>query len=187
MKRARAVDSRCYPESELGMEQQAERGAGPTMNILDQALSVVQHVEASGGRISLNLDLDQPGHRAALAAALAVLKATGETSELLLAPDDSEALQDGPAAEPRRALVLGPALEGMEGDESEPEQEAAMRRDFTAAVAMLTNDVERQTAVVRDTYPRVRDLLRDGVNVEAVAQIQYRRWLEDNLDTVRRN
>ena len=36
--------------------------------------------------------------------------------------------------------------------------------------------------MVRETFPRVRDLILDGANVEAVAQIQYRRWVEDNPD-----
>ena len=56
------------------------------MNVIDQARSVVQRTETLEGRVTLTLDLDQPEHRAALAAALAVLRVLGENDEPLLAP-----------------------------------------------------------------------------------------------------
>lgn len=183
------------------MKTQAEREAGQSTDVLEQAISIVRHVEAAGGRISLNLDLDQPGHRAALAAALTVLRAMGEDSRMLLAPDGNATIAEAPVPVPDTALDTdldtdvdeAEAPRWMAGDhdesdgERDEEGDAVLRRDFAAAVAILTTDTERQAAVVRDAFPRIRDLLRDGVNVESVAQIQYRRWLEENLDTVRRN
>jgi len=53
------------------------------------------------------------------------------------------------------------------------------------ALAELTADEDRQKRIVKETFPRVRELLRDGANVDSVAQIQYRRWSEENLDTLR--
>ncbi|MDQ3700781.1 MAG: hypothetical protein M3442_07670 [Chloroflexota bacterium] len=179
------------------MKTQAEREAGQSTDVLEQAINIVRHVEATGGRISLNLDLDQPGHRAALAAALTVLRAMGEDSRLLLAADGDTPIAEAPAPAPDTALDTGldtdvdeaDATKWMAGGDGERDDEgdAVLRRDFAAAVANLTTDTERQAAVVREAFPRIRDLLHDGVNVESVAQIQYRRWLEENLDTVRRN
>ncbi len=77
------------------MKTQAEREAGQSTDVLEQAINIVRHVEATGGRISLNLDLDQPGHRAALAAALTVLRAMGEDSRLLLAADGDTPIMAG--------------------------------------------------------------------------------------------
>ena len=56
------------------------------MNVIDQARNVVQGTESLEGRVTLTLDLDQPEHRAALSAALAVLRALGDEGESLLAP-----------------------------------------------------------------------------------------------------
>lgn len=187
------------------MKTQAEREAGQSTDVLEQAISIVRHVEAAGGRISLNLDLDQPGHRAALAAALTVLRAMGEDSRCLLAADGDAPIAKAAVPTPDAGLDLdvdtdldeaeAPQLMASDDDERDDERDhdgddegdAVLRRGFTAAVANLTTDTERQATIVRDAFPRIRDLLRDGVNVESVAQIQYRRWLEENLDAVRRN
>ena len=55
------------------------------MNVIDQALNVVQRTELLEGPVTLTLDLAVPEHRAALAAALAVLRSLGEDGETLLA------------------------------------------------------------------------------------------------------
>ncbi|MEY4407922.1 MAG: hypothetical protein RL345_2388, partial [Chloroflexota bacterium] len=36
--------------------------------------------------------------------------------------------------------------------------------------------------IVEDTFPIVRELLRDGVNVENLAQVQYLRWVDAQGD-----
>jgi hypothetical protein len=60
-----------------------------------------------------------------------------------------------------------------------------LRRSYADALAELTPDAARQQAVLQATFPHIRELLRDGANVEAVAQIQYRRWVEEHLDALR--
>jgi hypothetical protein len=167
------------------------------MNVLDQALNVVQRAEALDGQITLTLDLDLPEHRAALAAALAVLRAMGEDGAALLAPGRGAPDQPGapagqvPADQSRspEAPSGGAAEAGVEatGGASGEADEAgdageddALRQGYLKAVAELTPDSERQASIVRDTFPGIRELLRDGANVEAVAQIQYRRWVEEH-------
>jgi hypothetical protein len=73
-----------------------------------------------------------------------------------------------------------------EVDEEDEAQDGSLRRDFATAIGSLTPEAGRREEIVRDTFPRVRELLRDGANVEAVAQIQYRRWIEENLHRIRR-
>jgi hypothetical protein len=171
------------------------------MNVLDQALNVVQRAEALDGQITLTLDLDLPEHRAALAAALAVLRAMGEDGESLLAPGQSpgqgaadqagapakEAQADQPR--PPEAPGGGAPEAGAQAPEEAPGEadeagdageDDALRQGYLKAVAELTPDSERQASIVRDTFPGIRELLRDGANVEAVAQIQYRRWVEEH-------
>jgi hypothetical protein len=163
------------------------------MNVVDQALSVVAQAEEAGGRVSLQLELDLPGHRAALAAALAVLRALGQDAAALVVSDES------PDAAPPRSVADEPGdrspeavatASGADEDDASGEDfpgDAPLRDAFAQEVAELTPDAERQGQVVRECFPRVRDLLRDGANVASVAQIQYRRWVEENLDAVRRN
>jgi hypothetical protein len=163
------------------MERQHDWGAtGQASNVLEQAMSVIEDVEASGQRVSLTLDLEQPGHRAALAAALAVLRSLGEPADEVMAPA-------GPVGDRQSGGEALPAAVEAPVEEEELEGEVELRRAFGTAIGELTPDTERQAAIVRDTFPRVRELLRDGANVEAVAQIQYRRWLEEHPGDAHRN
>jgi hypothetical protein len=68
---------------------------------------------------------------------------------------------------------------GPEGFEDE------LRKRYGEAMHDLSPDEARRAQAARETFPRVVELLKDGANVEAVAQIQYRRWIEENLDSVR--
>jgi TATA-binding protein-associated factor Taf7 len=165
------------------------------MDVLDQAMNVAERAEAAAGRVTLTLDLDEPGQRAAYAAALAVLQINGVDVESLALsqPADVVSGETRPAGDrpKEEAAETGSGQDSVEagegGEESAPddERDPSIRRSYAEAVSELTTDEARQRAIVRDTYPRVRDLLRDGANVEAVAQIQYRRWAEEHLDTSR--
>ncbi len=146
------------------------------MDILAQVANVVAQAEAASRQVTLTLDLDQPSHRAAYAAALAVLQVCG--ADLSEPEVSASGAPSSPAA--RGAAPGAPATEMEELDDE-------LRRRFAAAIAELTPDEAKRAAIVNDTFPRVRELLRDGANVEAVAQIQYRRWLEEHLDAERRN
>jgi hypothetical protein len=155
------------------------------MDVLAQALNVVARAEAATGRVALTLDLNEPAHRAAYAAAIAVLRMSGIDAETLLRPVDGDAppLSDRATVAEQDAdsdLEPGPGFEPDGGS-----QDAQLRRDYEAALTSLTDDADRRKAVIDETFPRVRELLRDGANVEAVAQIQYRRWVEDHLGAVR--
>jgi hypothetical protein len=165
-------------------EGQGAYDAGPAMNILDQALSVVELAESDRGRVSVTLDLDRPEHRAALAAALAVLQAMGEDPEGVLAGEEGGTRLGVPRAAP-------PPDEPLDGDETGGEddspEDAELRRSYATAISALNPDPQRQAIVVRETFPLVRELLQDGANVEAVAQIQYRRWLEEHPGSGRQN
>jgi hypothetical protein len=156
------------------------------MNVIDQALNVVQRTESLEGPVTLALDLAVPEHRAALAAALAVLRSFGEDGASLLAGADGEtATATATAVDPApdAAAASEPADADPEGDvTAESAEDGRLRQDYAKAITELTPDADRQSRIVRDTFPRVRDLLLDGANVEAVAQIQYRRWVEDNPD-----
>jgi hypothetical protein len=176
-----------------------------TMNVVDQALNVVQRAETLDGEVTLTLDLELPEHRAALAAALAVLRAMGEDGASLLTPGRGAPDQPGapagqvsagqvpadqsrsPEAPSGGAVEAGVEATGGapgEADEAgDAGEDDAIRQSYVQAVAELTPDAERQARIVRDTFPRVRELLRDGANVAAVAQIQYRRWAEEHPST----
>jgi hypothetical protein len=166
-----------------------------TMNVIDQARNVVQGTESLEGRVTLTLDLDQPEHRAALAAALAVLRALGDEGESLLAPTPSAgagpagaAPLGAPPAESETGSAAGAGGVGGEEDESgEDGEDGALRRSYAEAVSELTPDAARQARIVRDTFPHIRELLRDGANVAAVAQIQHQRWAEEHPDAARRD
>lgn len=153
------------------------------MDVLAQALNVVARAEAATGRVALTLDLNEPAHRAAYAAAIAVLRMSGIDAETLLRPVGDGDVPDGG---PEPLAERGRDSESSAEAESEATtQDAQLRRDYEAALTGLTDDGDRRRAVIDETFPRVRELLRDGANVEAVAQIQYRRWVEDHLDAVR--
>jgi len=146
------------------------------MDILAQVANVVAQAEAASRQVTLTLDLDQPSHRAAYAAALAVLRVSGAE----LGRPEAEAAASAGRSAAQGTLPGAPAIETDDLD-------AELRHRFAEAIAALTPDEAKRTAIVNDTFPRVRELLRDGANVEAVAQIQYRRWLEEHLDAERRN
>ncbi len=165
------------------------------MNVIDQARSVVQGPESLEGRVTLTLDLDQPEHRAALAAALAVLRALGDEGESLLAPavgagavPAGAAPLSAPPAEGETGSAAGAGgVGGVEEESGEDGEDGALRRSYAEAVSELTPDAERQARIVRDTFPHIRELLRDGANVAAVAQIQHQRWAEEHPDAARRD
>ena len=73
-----------------------------------------------------------------------------------------------------------------EEEDGEGEEDAALRRSYAEAVSELTPDAGRQARIVRDTFPHIRELLRDGANIAAVAQIQHQRWAEEHPDAARR-
>ena len=63
---------------------------------------------------------------------------------------------------------------------------SASTREFDdASLRTAVEDAQKRAQAARETFPRVVELLKDGANVEAVAQIQYRRWFEENLDSIR--
>lgn len=154
------------------------------MDILSQALSVAERAEGRGGRVAITFDLEDSDQRAAFAAAVAVLKSLGIEPESLfesgLESGGTDQVLDRAAEDEPNSV---PAGADDEGDEA---QDGSLRRDFATAIGSLTPEAARRDEVVRDTFPRVRELLRDGANVEAVAQIQYRRWIEENLHRIKR-
>jgi hypothetical protein len=153
------------------------------MDVLAQALNVVEQAEATTGRVALTLNLDEPGQRAAYAAAIAVLRINGIDIEGLLQP-----LGEAPAAGDDDAPASqAAATEASAEHEMLSEQDVQLRREYAAALSELTPNESRRTAVLEETFPRIRELLRDGANVEAIAQIQYRRWVEANLNRVRQD
>jgi hypothetical protein len=155
------------------------------MDVLSQAMSVVEHAEAGSGRITLTLDLDEPAQRAAFAAAVAVLRINGvDLPELHAAVLDSPALQPAPQGS-RGSAAPDSSPESTQTAGDDARQDDPVRRSYREAISELTPDKARSSNVVRDTYPRIEDLLRSGANVEAVAQIQYRRWVEEHLDSIR--
>jgi hypothetical protein len=175
------------------------------MDVLAQASNVVAQAEATSGRVTLVLDVDDPAQRAAYAAALAVLQINGldplAFTEVGRADLDGEGLprktplatrEGALSVEPRlRAAPAGvpaaaPASAGSGDDTAANDSaDATIKRSYSEALSELTPDEARAQQIVRETFPRVRELLRDGANVEAVAQIQYRRWTEEHLDTSR--
>ncbi len=155
------------------------------MDVLAQASSVVERAEAGSGRVTLTLDLDDASQRAAYAAALAVLQIHGIDPLTLteIGVTDEEAGEASVTPPPRAARAGGGG--DAAGEPGVPGTDAALRRSYADALAELAPDDARKDQVLKDTFPRVRELLRDGANVEAVAQIQYRRWQEEHLDTLR--
>lgn len=143
------------------------------MDILSQALNVAEQAEAANGSVTLTFDLLEPSHRAAYAAALAVLRIGGVDEDELIA-----SAEIGGAARTKAA----PPAETGAGDTV---YEAELRKRYTDAMHELSPDEARRDQASRETFPRVIELLKDGANVESVAQIQYRRWVEENLDSVR--
>ncbi len=121
--------------------------------------------------VTLEFDLDRPSHRAAYAAAVAVLGTIDN--------DAAVGHPDGPAS--TREAMGGGNASGSEV-ESNP-VDNAIRRAYRAAVDGIAGDPARVEHVVADTFSVVREILRNGANVEAVAQVQYARWL-DGRETV---
>src|SRR6266542_291652 len=155
---------------------------GPTkpVDILSQALNVAEQAEAATGSVTLTFDLLNPSHRAAYAAALAVLRIGGvDEDELIAASEAGGLLAGAPAVAANDTAVVG------EVGASDTLYEAELRKRYTDAIKELSPDEARRDQASRETFPRVVELLKDGANVEAVAQIQYRRWVEENLDSVR--
>lgn len=159
------------------------------MDVLAQALSVVERSEASVGEVTLCFDLSQPAQRAAYAAAAAVLAASG------LDPRSLETLNPAPQALSLVDALPDTASESdnlVDHDDADlspevREADARLRRGYLEALSELTVDQDRQIVVANDTFPRIRDLLHGGANVASVAQVQYRRWVEEHLDAVRGN
>ena len=60
--------------------------------------------------------------------------------------------------------------------------DAALRRSYMVAVEEIAGEPIRAARIVEDTFPIVRELLRDGVNVENLAQVQYHRWVDAQGD-----
>jgi hypothetical protein len=160
------------------------------MDVLAQALHVVRRAEAARGQITLTLDLDDPGQRAAYAAAVAVLQAHGIDPATLTGPAGEPASAAAGAGEtggrPGAGAAEEPEWAGGDLEELD-ERDAALRRAYAEALAELTPDERRRQAVLRDTFPRVREVLQNGANVFAVAQIQYQRWIEEHLSGARDN
>jgi hypothetical protein len=145
------------------------------MDILSQALNVAEQAEAATGSVTLTFDLLNSSHRAAYAAALAVLRISGvDEDELIALTAGAE-----PVVLPEEPASIESVYTGPAGFEDE------LRKRYSDAMNDLSPDEARRAQAARETFPRVVELLKDGANVEAVAQIQYRRWVEENLDSVR--
>jgi hypothetical protein len=160
------------------------------VDVLTQALDVVQRAEADSGRVTLTLDLDRPGQRAAYAAAIAVLRISGVDFERLSARHDGDdAAADGAADDARDAAGAAGGESGETGNDGSAgaavadDNVAPLLRSYAEAIGELTPDESRQKRIVKATFSRVRDLLLDGANVEAVAQVQYHRWMEEQSST----
>ncbi|MBU6289269.1 MAG: hypothetical protein ACKO2D_11130 [Chloroflexota bacterium] len=140
------------------------------MDVVSQALHVAAGAAdaAVDSVVSLDFDLDLPAHRAAYAAAIAVLAAFGERPDGIAMPVPSRAEhQVGPSAV--ALLDAGPSLSPLD---------EALRTAYSAALDELSGDPARSIRVVADTFPHVLDVLRDGANIEGVAHVQYMRWSE---------
>lgn len=139
----------------------------PDMDVVTQALHVASRVGEPTGIVSLTLDLENPAHRAAYSSALAVLSALGH---------DPAAL-GGDVVDRRTAAAVSVADQFDEGFDHHP-MDAALRRSYIVAVEEISGEPVRAARIVEDTFPIVRELLRDGVNVENLAQVQYHRWVD---------
>ena len=141
------------------------------MDVVTQALHVASRVGEPAGIVSLTLDLEIPAHRAAYSSALAVLSSLGH--------DPSEL--GGEAVEHRVPAPVTVADQfGAEVDRHP--MDAALRRSYTVAVEEIAGEPIRAARIVEDTFPIIRELLRDGVNVENLAQVQYHRWVDAQGD-----
>jgi hypothetical protein len=153
------------------------------MDVLSQALNVAEQAEAASGSATLTFDLRNASHRAAYAAAVAVLRISGVDEDALIE------VAEGGGALPIAPLDGVSALPGLPADAAEAPvgsaYEKELRTRYAEAMTELSPDENARAQAARETFPRVVELLKDGANVEAVAQIQYRRWLEENLGTVR--
>jgi hypothetical protein len=167
------------------------------MDVLAQAMNVAEQAEAANGPVTLEFDLRNPSHRAAYAAALAVLRISGIDEDALIAapgalppppalsvPSSGAAAATQAAREPQGAAA-NDNWGVVATNAVEESQNAELRRRYVEAMTDMTPDEDRRRQVARDTFSRVVELLRDGANVDSVAQIQYRRWVEDHLDAVR--
>jgi hypothetical protein len=146
------------------------------MDILSQALNVAEQADAASGEATLTFDLRKDSHRAAYAAALAVLRISGVDEDELISLAESR---------PRSVPVAAPPAAGGEEGTGGSAYEQELRKRYGDAMTELTPDEASREKAARETFPRVVELLKDGANVEAVAQIQYRRWVEENLGSIR--
>lgn len=138
------------------------------MDVVSQALHVAARAADSAvdSVVSFEFDLELPAHRAAYAAAMAVLASFGEGPNGIAMPVPTR-----PVATVDAVAILDPGHELTPLDE-------ALRRAYVAAIDELSGDPVRTVRLVADTFPHVRDVLRDGANVEGVAHVQYMRWSE---------
>jgi len=143
----------------------------PEMDVVTQALHVASRVGEPTGIVSLTLDLENPAHRAAYSSALAVLSALGH--------DPSEL--GGETVEHRVSAAVSVAETFVAEFDRHP-MDAALRRSYMVAVEEIAGEPIRAARIVEDTFPIVRELLRDGVNVENLAQVQYHRWVDAQGD-----
>ena len=144
----------------------------PEMDVVTQALHVASRVGEPTGIVSLTLDLENPAHRAAYSSALAVLSALGH--------DPSELC--GETVEQHRVSAAVSVAETFVAEFDRHPMDAALRRSYTVAVEEIAGEPIRAARIVEDTFPIVRELLRDGVNVENLAQVQYHRWVDAQGD-----
>lgn len=140
------------------------------MDVVSQALHVAAGASESADNriVSVDFDLDRPAHRAAYAAAMAVLAAFGEKPERAVLPVPSRT----PSMTDNEAVAFLDA-----GPETNPLDEA-LRRSYLSAIEELAGDPTKAIRAVADTFPMIREVLRDGANVEGVAQVQYMRWMD---------
>jgi len=149
------------------------------MDILSQALNVAEQAEAASGPATLTFDLRKESHRAAYAAALAVLRIGGVDEDELIE------LSESGGAVKIVAVEAVPAEAAAQESPASSAYEQELKKRYSDAMTELTPDEAVRERAARETFPRVVELLKDGANVEAVAQIQYRRWVEENLDSIR--
>ena len=140
------------------------------MDVVSQALHVAAEASetAIDSIVSLDFDLELPAHRAAYAAAMAVLASFGEAPEGMALPVPTR-LSTAVDVESVAILDVAPEVNPLE---------EALRRAYLAAMDELAGDPAKAARAVGDTFPIVREVLRDGANVEGVAHVQYMRWTD---------
>jgi len=139
------------------------------------AATAVEPDPAEEGPVVLRLDLRDRSQRSAYAAAVAVLRTLGVDLGGVLSPGPPAAAIAVAAKPASTATVESPWEEPLD------EQDLRLRAAYAQALLALCDGEEaRRDTVLEGTYPQVRWLLRDGANVETVAEIQMRRWLEDH-------